>query len=74
MVKKILLFGLLSSMVAVYILFRVFSAYALTLNFQQTDWSGGADESTTIDDTHLTDWNKYYSKDDNVGLSKENGC
>lgn len=34
---------------------------AASKNWVQTDWSGGADTVSTADDTHLTDWTKYYS-------------
>jgi hypothetical protein len=39
---------------------------ALSKDFVQTDWSGGADTITTINDTNLSGWTKYYSKTDGV--------
>lgn len=46
---------------------------ALTQSFVQTNWIGGADTGTTIDSSHMTDWTKFYSKDDsiNIGTSGE---
>ncbi len=36
--------------------------YALTLYFTQSDWSGGADTVTTINNSNATGWTKFYSK------------
>lgn len=36
--------------------------YALTLYFTQSDWSGGADTNTTINNSNATGWAKFYSK------------
>jgi uncharacterized membrane protein len=44
---------------------------ALTKNFVQTDWSGGADIEATINDSNLSGWTKFYSKDSSVSHSTE---
>lgn len=42
---------------------------ALSLDFIQTDWSGGADTVTTINASNITGWTKYHSKTDGVNTS-----
>jgi len=40
---------------------------AATYSWTQTDWSGGADEQAKADHSNnQTNWNKYFSKDDNI--------
>lgn len=47
---------------AFLVFYKTVGVNALSSGFIQTDWSGGADTSSTANSTNLTNWTKYYSK------------
>jgi len=62
-------FFILAIVVSVFFFIKQELVQALSRNFSQTDWSGGLDTVSTIDDNSLSNWTKYYSKTDGIKTS-----
>lgn len=68
--KKILYYAIVVLVIAVSIFsYKALKVSALSSNFVQTDWSGGADDTAVANDTNLSGWTKFFSSSDGVDNS-----
>ena len=70
--KIVLLFTALFLAFFIFLKIKPLLTKALTNTFIQSDWSGGADTETTIDDNNLEGWTKFYSKTGSIDTSTAN--